>query len=490
LEIHVQLKTKSKMFCRCNASYFGAEPNTQTCPVCLGLPGALPVINRAGIEQSIKVGLALDCQIAEYSQFDRKHYFYPDLVKGYQITQLFHPLCINGHLQILAGKKSTHIRINRAHLEEDTAKSIHEQDPITGESYTLLDCNKSGLPLLEIVSEPDIRSIEEANAYARAIQQIVRWIDGSDCDMEKGQMRFDINVSIGIIEGQYDYRTRPLPEKFTPITEVKNLNSFRALEKALAYEIDRQIKQYEQTNELYSPGKKQTRGWDYDKEQTVFQRSKEEAMDYRYIPDPDLPPLTIESAWVESIKKNLPELPKAKASRWQTEYQLTEAEASILTQDIEAANWFEKAVSNCEQALVSDLAKWLVGDISYLLNENSLSLSNSPLKADSLIELVTLIQNGEISGKIAKDILPEIVLEGKSAKQLVETKGLKQVSDKSELTKLAQAVIQENPKVVEQIQTGKEGAIMFLMGQVMKKSQGQANPELVLAELKKELRTN
>ncbi|OIQ00014.1 glutaminyl-tRNA synthase (glutamine-hydrolyzing) subunit B [Candidatus Wirthbacteria bacterium CG2_30_54_11] len=502
LEIHTQLKTVSKMFCRCQADYFGAEPNTHTCPVCLGLPGALPVANQKAIEQTIRVGLALNCSIPEESKFDRKNYFYPDLVKGYQISQYDQPFCVKGYLEVdpspsaelakgglasplgivarerhaLAGGQNplisarVRIGITRAHLEEDTAKSLHETDPKTGESYTLIDCNKSGIPLLEIVSDPDMHTIEEASAYARKVRQIVRYIGASDADMDKGQLRFDINVSISP-DGDFS--------KYTPIVEVKNLNSFIALEKALAYEIDRQITQYEATGELYTAGSKETRGWDDVKGVTVHQRSKEEANDYRYFPEPDLPPVHVDPAWVAKLHSELPELPEAKKDRFVEQYGLKDKDAVILVDEQANADWFESAVGDKGKEFAQEVVKWLNGDITFVLRELEIELTASKLKPEYVSELVELIRSGAISGKIAKDILPEVVRDGVSPVKLVEDKGLKLVSDTGILDKAVQEVILENAAVVEQIRSGKEGAIMFLVGQVMKKTRGQANPPVV-----------
>ncbi|HNT29503.1 MAG TPA: Asp-tRNA(Asn)/Glu-tRNA(Gln) amidotransferase subunit GatB [bacterium] len=490
LEIHVQLKTQSKMFCSCDAQYFGDEPNTHTCPTCLGLPGALPVMNQEAIIQTIRVGLALNCEIPAESKFDRKNYFYPDLVKGYQISQYDQPLTKNGWLEIETEEGRVRIGITRAHLEEDTAKSIHETDPKTGESYTLIDCNKSGIPLLEIVSEPDLRSVREASAYARKIQQIVRYIGASDADMEKGQLRFDINVSLGIIEDAegvedtLDIVKRILPKKHTPIVEVKNLNSFRALEKALEYEIKRQITLYEETGELSEMGNKETRGWDYEREETIFQRSKEEAHDYRYFPEPDLPPMRFTAEQIETWRAELPELPEAKAARFVKAYGIKPEDAALLVADRKEADWFEQAVEKQDKTVVQEVAKWLLGDVTYLLRERETTLLQSGLSGEHLVELVTLIAAGTISGKIAKDILPEIIT-GKSPKALVTEKGLQQVSDSGALEAVAREVIAENPAVVDQIRSGKESAIMFLVGQMMKKTKGQANPPVVQEILRK-----
>ncbi len=476
LEIHTQLKTASKMFCRCTSNYFGAEPNTHTCPVCLGLPGALPVANQKAIEQTLRVGLALNCSIPEESKFDRKNYFYPDLVKGYQISQYDQPFTKAGYLEVDTSAGRKRIGITRAHLEEDTAKSLHETDPATGESYTLIDCNKSGVALLEIVSDPDMHTIEEASAYARKVRQIVRYIGASDADMDKGQLRFDINISISP-EGDFS--------KYTPIVEVKNLNSFIALEKALAYEIDRQIQLYETTGELYSVGSKETRGWNDIKGVTVHQRSKEEANDYRYFPEPDLPPVHVDREWVARLQAELPELPEAKQRRFVEQYGLKDNDAVILVEESVNADWFEQAVGTKGKEFAQEVSKWLNGDVTFILKDLGLELTASRLTAGHIGELVELIRNGAISGKIAKDILLEVVKDGASPAELVEKKGLKLVSDTGVLDKAVQEVIAENAVVVEQIRGGKEGALMFLVGQVMKKTRGQANPPVVQELLRK-----
>jgi len=495
LEIHTQLKTDSKMFCFCSAAYFGAAPNTHTCPTCLGLPGALPVINEKAVEQTVRVGLALNCTIPEESKFDRKNYFYPDLAKGYQISQFDQPLCAGGHLDIvLADGQTRHIGITRAHLEEDTAKSQHIKTD--SDEYTLIDFNKSGVPLLEIVSEPDLRSIEEASAYARKVRQIVRYIGGSDADMEKGQLRFDINVSIGIFDSEAEREAartnNQLPDRHTPIVEVKNLNSFSMLEKSLAYEIERQTAEYEQTGVLSAMGNKETRGWDDLAGETVHQRSKEEAHDYRYFPEPDLPPLQLDRDYVDKLGAELPELPDAKVSRFIESYAIKQEDAVVLVAENAEAAWFEQAVAAYAESTGADvkkgaaeITKWLNGEVTYQLRELDKNLLESGFQPEFLASLVSLIDSGKISGKIAKDVLPEALQRRIDPAVIVLEKGLEQVSDEGALQQVIAEVANENPAVVEQVKAGKDSAIMFLVGQVMKKTRGQANPPMVQQMFKK-----
>lgn len=481
LEIHTQLKTDSKMFCACPTNYYGAKPNTHTCPVCLGLPGALPTINEEAVRQALRVGLALNCTPPKLSKFDRKNYFYPDLPKGYQISQYDLPLNQAGYLDIELDNQEIRIEIERAHLEEDTAKSTHEK------GQTLIDFNKSSIPLLEIVSKPQLRSIEEASLYARKVRQIIRYIQASDADMEKGQLRFDINISLAVLEPGQKLERQELPEKFTPIVEVKNLNSFRSLENALDYEIKRQTTEFQKSGILYDGGNKTTRGWDESLSQTTHQRSKEEAQDYRYFPEPDLPPLKLDPKWIKSLLNTLPELPDVKKERFIKTYQITNEEARLLTADPQEAYWFEQAVQDFEAAEAKEAAKWLLGDITYFLRQQELSLLQSKLKPEHLQSLLKLLEKGEISNKIAKDILPSVIETGQDPQKIVQEKGLKQLSDQDTLSKIVQEVIQENPQVVNQIKEGKESAIMFLVGQVMKKTKGQAKPDILQEMFRKEL---
>ncbi|MDP4008110.1 MAG: Asp-tRNA(Asn)/Glu-tRNA(Gln) amidotransferase subunit GatB [Candidatus Peregrinibacteria bacterium] len=475
LEIHAQCNTKSKMFCGCDNDSFGKEPNINTCPICMGFPGMLPVVNAQAVQKGIKAGLALGCKIPRLSQFDRKNYFYPDLPKAYQITQFDEPVAVDGEVEIeLQPDTDEHgnpsgdpiyrkIGLERLHLEEDAGKLTHTA---TG---TLCDYNRSSTPLMEIVSKPDMRSIEEASAYAREVQRIVRYVGASDADMEKGMMRFDINVSLRPF-GQEELGTK---------VEVKNVNSFRSLERALAYEIKRQ-------SELLDDGKasdivQETRGWDDERGTTESQRTKEGASDYRYFPEPDLPPLIAEESMVRALKAELPELPVAKKKRFMSEYDLNFEYAGILTNDSEIADFFEEAVkvAGGGSDVASKVANMITNVISAFMETDRISISDAKLSAADLGEIVKMMINGEISSTATKEVIEEIFKNGGTPNQVVESKGLKQVSDTGLIDELCKKVIEANPSVVEEIKSGKPQAIGFLVGQVMKDSKGQANPAMV-----------
>ncbi len=479
LEIHVQLKTESKMFCTSSADYFGSKPNTHVCPTCLGLPGALPVPNQKAIENSVKVGLALNCKINRENKFDRKSYFYPDLPKGYQITQFEQPINVEGW--VLVGEKK--VRINRAHLEEDTGKLIHAQ--VGNEKVSLIDFNRSSVPLLEIVSEPDLSSAEEAKAYAKKIHQICRYVAVADVDMEKAGMRFDANVSIRE-KGENQLGTK---------VEIKNINSFTFLEKAVIFEIERQKKVLEEGGEVVH----ETRGWVEAKGETVSQRSKETSPDYRYFPDPDLPPISLSEELIEKLKKELPELPDQKSERFQVEFALGEYEANLLTETKELSEWYEKALQDYVKAkkpkndqIYSDKAKrvsnWVLGELNRYLNESGIQVGEVKCEPASLAELLWLIDKGELSNQAAKQVFNKMLESGEMPTKIIEELGLKQVSDEGELDKFIAEVIAENEKAVTDFKAGKDSSLQFLLGQVMRKSKGSANPnslrELLIKKLK------
>jgi aspartyl-tRNA(Asn)/glutamyl-tRNA(Gln) amidotransferase subunit B len=467
LEVHAQLLTQSKMFCRCPADYANAAPNTHNCPICMGFPGVLPVINRQAVEYTIMTALALNCQIAEFSKFDRKNYFYPDLPKGYQISQYDTPLSHDGWLNLRVGDEERRIGITRIHLEEDTGRHLERNE--AGESYSLIDLNRAGVPLMEIVSEPDLRSPEEARLYTEKLRSILVYLGVSSGKMEEAALRCDANVSVRP-RGQQELGVK---------TEVKNMNSFKAVERALAYEAARQI-------ELLRSGEtivQETRGWRDDRGITVPQRRKEYANDYRYFPEPDLPPLVISREWVEEIRAKLPELPDAKRARFEAQYALPAQDAEQLTAERALANYFEAAVaarpSADAAARAKAVANWLLGDVRRLLNAAGSEIGASRLRPAGLAELVELIEMGKISGKQAKDVLDQAFASGEMPGAIVAREGIAQLSDTGELENIVEAVLAENPKAVEDYHAGKTSAVQFLVGQVMKRTKGRARPDVV-----------
>ena len=458
LEIHAQLATQSKIFCSCSTQ-FGKPPNESTCPVCLGLPGALPVLNRRVAEFAIRLGLATHCTIRLDSQFARKNYFYPDLPKAYQISQFDRPICENGWLDIEVEGQTRRIRITRIHMEEDAGKLVHEED---GDS-SFVDLNRAGVPLLEIVSEPDLRTPEEAKAYMEKMHSVVTYLGISEGDMEKGHFRCDANVSL-----------RPIgQEKFGTRTETKNLNSFRFVQQAITYEIARQ------TEDLLD-GKRivqETRLWDSIKKNTYSMRSKEEAHDYRYFPDPDLPVVRISSDFVEQIRNQLPELPDAKKQRFMESFGLSTYDAEVLVADKQVAEYFEEVVAaKADPKLVCN---WISGELMRIMNENKVDIRNVGIPTESLASLIQFLQEGSISGKIAKTVFEEMVQSGKDPATIIEVRGLKQVSDEGALRGLLETLLNSNPKQVEQYRAGKTQIKGFFVGQVMKETKGQANPKIV-----------
>jgi len=475
MEVHVQLLTKSKMFCRCSADYAGAPPNTLVCPVCLGMPGTLPVINRKAVEYTIMTALALNCEIAEFAKFDRKNYFYPDLVKGYQISQYDLPLSRNGWLEIEIDGKRKRIRIRRVHLEEDTAKLIHVHRD--GQSYSLIDFNRSGVPLMEIVSEPDIRSPEEARQYLIKLRTILRYLGVSTADMEKGAMRCEANVSLRPV-GSKEYGTR---------VEVKNLNSFRSVKLALEYEIERQKRLLEAGGKV----EQETMGWDESRGVTVLQRSKEYAHDYRYFPEPDLPPLVIEREWVEEIRTKLPELPDAKRDRFVADYGLSRYDAGVLVADRAVADYFETCVrAGAGRVEPKAIANWITGELFRLMKAQGLEIGEVRITPDKLVALIGMVEDGTITASTAKKVLAEVFETGRAPEEIVRERGLAQISDVEALSRVVDEVIAANPKAVADYLAGKKPVLRFLVGQVMKATRGKANPklanELLLEKLKQE----
>lgn len=466
LEVHVQLKTQTKLFCNCRTT-FGAPPNSQTCPVCLGLPGALPVFNAQAFEWGIRVAAALDCQVAKTMKFDRKQYFYPDLPKNYQISQYDQPLAQHGHLMIAVDGEIKRIAIRRAHLEEDAGKLLH--DPVRPES--MVDFNRAGVPLLEIVTEPDLRTPDEAYQYLVELKAILQYLEVSSCNMEEGSLRCDTNVSLRRL-GE-----TPLGSK----VEIKNLNSFRAVKLALEHEIKRQSLMLDQSQRIGV----ETRLWDAKRQRTELMRSKEEAADYRYFPEPDLVPFVIQSDVIQRIKSNLPELPAQRRSRFQDKFQLSPYDAQVLTQERSLAELFEKTVELCGKP--KPVANWLMGDLLAYLNAKGLSLDAINIRPEWLMQLIDMVEGGKLSGTLAKQVFGISLEQGVSPEQLVKDQALQQIVDVDALEGIADEVIRDHPKGVEDYTKGKPNALMYLVGQGMKRSKGKANPQTMTQLLKQKL---
>ena len=469
LETHVQLHTRSKMFCSCSADYAGAAPNTHVCPVCLALPGVLPVINRLAVEYALMTGQALNCENPEASKFDRKNYPYPDLLKGYQISQYDLPFSVNGWLTVDVDGETHRIGITRAHLEEDTAKLLHRRE--NGSSYSLLDVNRSGVPLLEVVSEPDIRSPAEARAYLQKMRLIVQTLGVSTGNMEDGAMRCDVNVSL-----------RPVGSPaFGVKVEVKNLNSARSVQRALEYEIERQARLLESAERIVQ----ETRGWDDDRGTTVSQRSKEEAHDYRYFPEPDLPPIFVAADWIAALRAHMPELPDARRERYMREYDLSQYDAAQLTSALATSEYFEAVVAAFSRPKV--VANWIQGEMFRIARERDVEIDVAGVSAQHLAELLALVEDGTVSQATGKQLLEEVAASGQSPRALVAERGLAQISDASELEGAVAQAIGANPQAVADFQAGKPQAMGFLTGQVMKATRGKANPAQVNEILKRKL---
>lgn len=470
LEVHVELSTESKAFCRCSTA-FGAEPNTQVCPVCLGLPGALPVLNKRVLEYAIKTGLALNCSIASQSKFDRKNYFYPDLPKAYQISQFDQPIAYDGYVDITVDGQARRIGVKRVHMEEDAGKLIHTGDDIATATSSLVDLNRAGVPLIEIVTEPDIRSPEEARLYLTKLKTIIQYLGVSDCKMEEGSLRCDANLSV-----------RPRgSSKLGTKSEIKNMNSFRAVFRGLSFEEERQKEAFLAGEEILQ----ETRHWDESRGITVGMRSKEEAQDYRYFPDPDLPPLAIDPTWVEDIRADLPELPDVRVARFIKEYGLPDYDAEVLTTSQRVADFYDDCVRlHADPKAVSN---WIMSEVLRLLNAEGKELEETPLTPEHVTKVLKLMDEGVISGRIAKDVFEETFHTGRDPEEIVKERGLVQISDEDELGRIVAEVLEANPNVVEDYRNGKDKALGYLIGQVMKATRGKANPQMVNRLFKEKL---
>ncbi|MDU4959989.1 MAG: Asp-tRNA(Asn)/Glu-tRNA(Gln) amidotransferase subunit GatB [Sporomusaceae bacterium] len=469
LEVHTELKTESKIFCGCSTR-FGSDQNTNVCPVCLGLPGVLPVLNEKVVEFAVRAGLALNCEILPFSKFDRKNYYYPDLPKNFQTSQYDLPIAVNGHLDVEVDGQTRRIGITRIHMEEDAGKLVHA-GTISRSEYALVDYNRTGVPLLEIVSEPDLRSPEEAKAYLEKLKTILEYIDVSDCKMEEGSLRCDANISL-----------RPAGEtKLGVKAELKNLNSFRSVQRGLEYEVMRHADTLENGGRIIQ----ETRTWDESRGITLSMRSKEQAHDYRYFPEPDLPPVVVAAEKIEAIRQSLPELPEARQKRFVADHGLSAYDALTLTASRAMADYFDAVVKLGADA--KQTANWLMGDVSKHLNAAGLSMDACPVAPGKLAGLLALLDKGAISGKIAKTVFEEMWRSGRDAAAIVAEQGLSQISNEGEIIAIVEAVLSASPQSVADFKAGKERAIGFLVGQVMKQTKGRANPDLVNRLLKERM---
>ena len=469
LEVHCQLKTKTKIFCSCSTE-FGKSPNENTCPICLGMPGVLPVLNRQAVEYAVQACLATHCRIAPLNRFARKNYFYPDLPKGYQISQYDLPLGEAGYINIKVNGTQKRIRLTRIHMEEDAGKLIHGEN-LGSPEKSYVDFNRTGVPLIEIVSEPDLRSPEEAREYLTKLKTILEYTGVSDCSMEKGSLRCDANISLRP-EGKKEFGTR---------TEIKNLNSFKFIQKAIEYEVERQTQILKQGDTVVQ----ETRLYDAAKGETFSMRSKEEAHDYRYFPEPDLVPVVVDEEWVEKSRKTIPELPDQKQERFMKEYELPEYDSEVLTASKALADYYEQAVHLFSKP--KTVSNWIMGDLLREMKNDERGIENCPIPPDALADMLELIEIGTISGKIAKTVFEEMYRTGKPPDAIVKEKGLTQISDDSAIEKLVDEVVANNAEQVENYKNGKEKVFGFLVGQVMKLSQGKANPSLANKLLKQKL---
>ena len=466
VEVHAQLRTKSKLFCGCG-TVFGLTANSQTCPLCLGLPGSLPVLNQAAVEMAVRAGLALNCTIAANNMFARKNYFYPDLPKGYQISQYEAPICEHGWIEIAVNESNRRVRIRRAHLEEDAGKSVH----VTGTNGSRVDFNRAGTPLLEIVTEPDLRSSEEVVAYLKSLRDVLMYLEVCDGNMDEGSFRCEPNLSL-----------RPLGQKeFGTKVELKNINSFKFVKDAIEYEIKRQTKVLSEGGTI----NQETRLWNLERGETVVMRSKEEAHDYRYFLDPDLVPLKLEKEWIDGCRKHVAELPATRMRRFVSEFALSEYDAGVLTASKAVADYFESCVKLFNQS--KTVSNWVMGELTRELNNSGTDASASPISPERLVSLLQLVEQGTISLKVAREIFPEVYSSGKTPEQIVQEKGLLQVSDEGALDTIIEEVLSKNPTQVAQFKEGKQQVLGFLVGQVMKASGGKANPGKVNELLKKRL---
>lgn len=471
LEVHTELQTTTKIFCGCKTS-FGAEPNTNVCPVCLGLPGVLPVLNKRVLEFAVRAGLALNCEISRFSKFDRKNYYYPDLPKNFQTSQFDLPICERGHLDIEVNGEKKQIRITRAHMEEDAGKLVHHGTSITDSDYSLVDYNRTGTPLLEIVTEPDMRSAKEAVAYLEKMRAILQYISISDCRMEEGSLRCDANVSVRPV-GQKELGTK---------TEIKNINSFKGVEKAIEYEALRQAEILEDGGKIIQ----ETRTWDEKEGVTKSMRTKEEANDYRYFPEPDLAPFTVSEEYIEDIRKTLPELPDERRERYIANFGLSSTDAQYMTNDKDTSDYFEKVVAAGADPKAS--VNWIMGEFASQLSNAGIEIAKAPVTPENLAKLLALIAKGTISGKIAKKVFAEMWKDGADPEEIVKAQGLVQISDTGALKELVVKVIANNPKAVEDFKAGKKKAVGALVGQIMKETKGKANPKVINELLNDELK--
>ena len=461
-EVHVELKTKTKIFCSCPTD-FGGEPNTHVCPVCLGLPGTLPVLNKKVLEYAIKAGLALNCEIAQFSKFDRKNYFYPDLTKAYQISQFDLPICKNGYIDIETDRGKKRIGITRIHMEEDAGKLVHQGNTITTSAGSLVDYNRAGVPLIEIVSEPDMRSAEEVVEFLNSLKAIIEYTGVSDARMEQGSLRCDVNLSLRPV-GQIAFGTR---------AEIKNLNSFRSVERVIQYEINRQ------TDILESGGKviQETRTWDEGKGRTYSLRSKEDSDEYRYFPEPDLPPVIVMEDYIEKLRAELPEMPKEKRRRMIEKDGLPEYDAGIITASKALVDFYDAVHTHYGDA--KKISNWIMGELLAKVNAEGIELNALKIQPEQMAALLKLVDSGEISGKIAKKVFAEMFETGNNPGDIIKKQGLMQISDETALKTMIEQVVETNPKSVEDYKAGKTKALGFLVGQIMKQSRGQANPAVI-----------
>ena len=466
MEVHVELHTESKLFCSCPNS-FSSQPNTNVCEVCLGFPGTMPLLNSYAVKQALKACLALNCEVAMHSRFDRKNYFYPDIPKGYQISQYYIPLGSNGVMEIETESGQKRVGITRVHMEEDAGKLVHAP----AGDYSMVDYNRAGVPLIEIVSEPDIRSSEEARLYLENLKSMMQYAGVSDCKMEEGSLRCDSNISLRPM-GSTAYGSK---------VELKNMNSFRAVEKALEFEIDRQSKILDKGEEVIP----QTRRWDETKEETILMRDKLEAHDYRCFVDPELAPVDLNISLIEETKSNMPEFAGEKIKRYVNEYGLPQYDAGVITADPDLANYFEECLQKYPHP--KNLSNWLMGDFLSLVNEEGSDIKDVTFKPNYMVELLKLIDNGDISGKIGKEVLEKSFQSGKSPGNIVEEEGMQQISDESQLEEIVDRVIEDNPSSVNDYKSGKKKAMGYLVGQIMKATSGKANPQLVNELLQKKL---
>jgi aspartyl-tRNA(Asn)/glutamyl-tRNA(Gln) amidotransferase subunit B len=471
LEVHTELQTTTKIFCGCKTS-FGAEPNTNVCPVCLGLPGVLPVLNKRVLEFAVRAGLALNCEISRFSKFDRKNYYYPDLPKNFQTSQFDLPICERGHLDIEVNGEKKQIRITRAHMEEDAGKLVHHGTSITDSDYSLVDYNRTGTPLLEIVTEPDMRSAKEAVVYLEKMRAILQYIGISDCRMEEGSLRCDANVSVRPV-GQKELGTK---------AEIKNINSFKGVEKAIEYEALRQAEILEDGGKIIQ----ETRTWDEKEGVTKSMRTKEEANDYRYFPEPDLAPFTVSEEYIEDIRKTLPELPDERRERYIANFGLSSTDAQYMTNDKDTSDYFEKVVAAGADPKAS--VNWIMGEFASQLSNAGIEIAKAPVTPENLAKLLALIAKGTISGKIAKKVFAEMWKDGADPEEIVKAQGLVQISDTGALKELVVKVIANNPKAVEDFKAGKKKAVGALVGQIMKETKGKANPKVINELLNDELK--